>query len=100
MMQYKLAKPFLKWAGGKSQLLAQFEKFYPTSLKENRIDYYFEPFLGGGAVFFDIIQKYDIKKAYLIDINEDLILTYLVIQNHVYDLIKTLRELEKSIQKN
>jgi len=99
MMQYKLAKPFLKWAGGKSQLLAQFEKFYPTLLKENRIDYYFEPFLGGGAVFFDIIQKYDIKKAYLIDINEDLILTYLVIQNHVYDLIKTLRELENQYKK-
>ena len=99
MMQYKLAKPFLKWAGGKSQLLTQFEKFYPTSLKENRIDYYFEPFLGGGAVFFDIIQKYDIKKAYLIDINEDLILTYLVIQNHVYDLIKTLRELENQYKK-
>jgi len=99
MMQYKLAKPFLKWAGGKSQLLIQFEKFYPTLLKENRIDYYFEPFLGGGAVFFDIIQKYDIKKAYLIDINEDLILTYLVIQNYVNDLIKTLRELENQYKK-
>ncbi|GIX43118.1 MAG: restriction endonuclease subunit M [Leptospiraceae bacterium] len=99
MMQYKLAKPFIKWAGGKSQLLDQFQKFYPILLKENKIDYYYEPFLGGGAVFFDIIQKYDIKKAYLIDINEDLILTYLVIQNYVYDLIQNLKELEQQYKK-
>lgn len=99
MMQYKLAKPFIKWAGGKSQLLNQFQKFYPILLKENKIDYYYEPFLGGGAVFFDIIQKYDIKKAYLIDINEDLILTYLVIQNYVYDLIQNLKELEQQYKK-
>lgn len=98
-MQYKLAKPFLKWAGGKSQLLSQFQNFYPSLLKENKIEYYYEPFLGGGAVFFDIIQKFDLKKAYLIDINEDLILTYKVIQNQVYNLIKQLKDLENTYKK-
>lgn len=99
MMQYKIAKPFLKWAGGKSQLLNQFQFFYPEPLKKNQIEYYYEPFLGGGAVFFDIIQKFDVKKAYLIDINEDLILSYLVIQNNVHNLIKVLRELEYHYKK-
>ncbi len=95
IIQCKMAKPFLKWAGGKSQLLEQFSKFYPSKLHQNQIDYYYEPFLGGGSVFFDIVQKFDIKKAYLSDKNEDLILTYLVVQNNVYELIKTLKPLEK-----
>ncbi len=99
MMQYKIAKPFLKWAGGKSQLLLQFERFYPEPLKRGDILYYYEPFLGGGAVFFDIIQKYEIKKAYLIDKNEDLILTYWVIQKKVEDLIRFLKELEQQYKK-
>ncbi len=99
MMQYKTAKPFLKWAGGKSQLLLQFTKFYPDALKQGRILYYYEPFLGGGAVFFDVVQKYEIEKAYLIDKNEDLILTYWVIQKKVEDLIKTLKDLEQQYKK-
>ena len=74
------AKPFLKWAGGKSQLLCQFEKYYPDDLSKGSIDKYIEPFVGGGAVFFEIIQKYNIPHSYIFDINKDLILTYLVIQ--------------------
>ena len=46
------AKPFLKWAGGKAQLLAQFEALYPPELSAGQIEKYIEPFLGGGAVFF------------------------------------------------
>jgi len=52
------AKPFLKWASGKNQLLSQFENYYPTQLKDGKIKKYIEPFLGGGAVFFEISQRY------------------------------------------
>lgn len=51
------AKPFLKWAGGKSQLLPQFEDFYPPELKQGKIERYIEPFIGGGAVFFEALYK-------------------------------------------
>jgi DNA adenine methylase len=52
------ARPFLKWAGGKSQLLSQFEEFYPPELKLGHIKKYVEPFVGSGAVFFDIAQTH------------------------------------------
>jgi len=73
------AKPFLKWVGGKGQLLSIFNKLYPLELRQKKIKNYYEPFLGGGAVFFDIAQKYEIESAYLYDINEELILAYIVI---------------------
>jgi len=88
------AKPFLKWAGGKGQLLEAFQKFYPKELKEGKIEKYCEPFVGGGAVFFDIVQKYPIKSALLRDNNEDLILTYLVIQKEVQNLIEQLNRFQ------
>ena len=69
------AKPFLKWAGGKSQLLSTFEKYFPIELKEGKIEKYVEPFIGGGAVFFYIMSKYPVPSAYLYDINEELILS-------------------------
>jgi DNA adenine methylase len=74
------ARPFLKWAGGKGQLLKKFQDLYPTALKEKKITTYIEPFLGSGAVFFDIAQAYDIKTAFLYDINDELILLYKVVQ--------------------
>ena len=80
-------RPFVKWAGGKKQLLKQFENYYPLELKNGSIKTYYEPFLGGGAVFFDLIQKYDIKQSYLFDLNEDLILIYKVIQSDVESLL-------------
>jgi DNA adenine methylase len=86
------AKPFLKWAGGKSQLLTQFEQLYPRALHNRKITNYVEPFIGGGAVFFDLMQRYDFKKAYISDINVDLILTYQVVQNKVEQLIGSLKE--------
>ena len=46
------AKPIVKWAGGKGQLLSQFSNYYPTELRTNKINKYAEPFMGGGAVFF------------------------------------------------
>lgn len=84
------AKPFLKWAGGKGQLLQKFQKLYPRELKSKKIKNYYEPFLGSGAVFFDIAQNYDIENAFLYDINEELILTYQVIQKDVSKLIEFL----------
>ncbi len=93
------AKPFLKWVGGKRQLLSQFEDLYPEELKYKRIENYFEPFVGGGAVFFDVVQKYEIQNAYLYDINEELILCYLVIQKDVNKLLEFLNKYDKSYKK-
>jgi len=84
------AKPFLKWAGGKSQLLKQFEGFYPNELKSGKINKYFEPFLGGGAVFFKVAQKFNIEEAYLTDINHELVIGYNVIKKNPNLLIEFL----------
>ena len=89
------AKPFLKWAGGKVQLLTQFEAYYPPELKAGKIDTYIEPFIGGGAVFLDIVQRYPIKSAFLYDINKELILTYWVIQSVPEKLIERLEDLSR-----
>lgn len=86
------AKPFLKWAGGKSQLLPQFEAHYPPELAAGEINRYVEPFLGGGALFLAIAQRYAIQQAYLTDINPELILAYQVVKNDVVDLIAQLAE--------
>jgi len=84
------AKPFLKWAGGKSQLLEQLKTNYPQALKSGQLKNYYEPFLGGGAVFFQMINHYSVENFYLSDINKDLILVYQVIQKAVNALIKLL----------
>lgn len=80
-------KPFLKWAGGKNQLLNEIEKYYPF---ENGIKKYAEPFVGGGAVLFDILNKYDLEEIYINDINEELINTYIMIREHIDELIQKL----------
>lgn len=87
------AKPFLKWAGGKTQLLEQFNNFYPKELHEGRIKTYIEPFIGGGAVFFSLQEKYNFEKIIINDINKNLIITYKVIQNNVSELINELRNI-------
>ncbi|MBL7785246.1 MAG: DNA adenine methylase [Chitinophagales bacterium] len=84
------ARPFLKWVGGKSQLLEQFENYYPQELRKGLIDSYVEPFLGGGALFFQLSQRYKITKAYLSDLNKDLVLTYQVIQQRPDELLDFL----------
>ncbi|MGO9387472.1 MAG: DNA adenine methylase [Methanobacterium sp.] len=91
----KEAKPFLKWAGGKNQLLIEFNKILPPQILENKkIETYIEPFVGGGAMFFFLRNNYDIKNSILIDINQELILGYKVIQNDYKELINELRDLE------
>jgi len=89
------AKPFLKWAGSKRQLLPKFIDLYTPDLKDGKIKNYYEPFTGSGAVFFDIAQRYRIDSAFLYDVNEDLVLTYHVIQSQVYKLIDNLNQHEK-----
>ena len=89
------AKPFLKWAGGKGQLLKQFEKYYPKELKEGKITKYCEPFIGSGAVYCSILQKYDIQESIIIDINQELVLAYQTIKNDVEALIQSLSILEE-----
>lgn len=89
------AKPFLKWAGGKGQLINQIKEFLPYEFVETkRIEKYFEPFVGGGAVFFWLSQHYQIKKAYLYDINPEIVLAYQTIRDSVQRLIKNLKDLE------
>lgn len=83
----KTVKPFLKWAGGKGQLLHEIQKYYPFNDKINK---YAEPFVGGGAVLFDILGKYDLKEIYISDINVELMNTYTMIRDNVDDLIETL----------
>ena len=87
-------RPFVKWAGGKGSLIPQLNNFYPYELKNGIIERYIEPFVGGGAVLIDILQKYDVQEAYAFDINIDLINSYNVIKNHVEDLITNLKQME------
>lgn len=84
------AKPFVKWVGGKRQLLKQFldMDLYPPHGFDASQSTYFEPFVGGGAVFFDLLPQ----KAILSDSNKDLVITYNVIKNNVEDLIKSLKK--------
>lgn len=77
------AKPFVKWLGGKRQLLPELDARVPTNL-----DVYFEPFLGGGALFFHLCDR--IKQAYLSDKNEELITAYRAIQSSPNQLIQEL----------
>ena len=91
----KVIKPFVKWAGGKGSLISQLTNFYPFELENGTIKKYVEPFVGGGAVLIDILQKYDVEEAYAFDINRDLINCYNVIKQDVELLIEKLNEKEK-----
>lgn len=86
-----LPRPFLKWAGGKTQLIQQYQPLFPSQFEN-----YYEPFLGGGAVFFYLFQEHSSGfRAILSDVNEELINMYRCVQTDVEDLIKEL-ELHKA----
>ena len=93
----EIVKPFVKWAGGKNSLIPQLTKYYPFELKNGTIERYIEPFVGGGAVLIDILQKYEVKEAYAFDINKDLINCYNVIKTNVENLIQELDKKEKNV---
>jgi len=89
-------KPFLKWAGGKSQLVEELKKRLPQPiLRSKTIDVYVEPFVGGGAFFFYLKSNYVIKKAYLFDINKDLVIVYKVVQTSPQALVEQLYSIER-----
>jgi DNA adenine methylase len=88
-------KPFLKWAGGKTQLIKQISKFLPQALNNGSIKKYVEPFIGGGALFFLFGYNYPIKEIFISDVNADLVLTYKTIQHNVDGLIELLSDIEK-----
>jgi DNA adenine methylase len=95
MMKNCIAKPFLKWAGGKKQLITDVETRLPDELRTEQIKTYVEPFVGGGAIFFYIAQKYDgIEHFYLYDINQDLVNCYNAIKDDVESLIKELEVIQ------
>lgn len=88
--------PFVKWAGGKNQLLPELDSLIPS--KFNR---YFEPFLGGGAMFFHLVSDKNMTfTAYLPDTSEELIKTYKVVKECVEELIEVLTEHQKEYDKS
>lgn len=90
LINEQAAKPFVKWVGGKRQLLAQFNSLgiIPPRGFNNETNTYFEPFVGGGAMFFNLLPK----NAKLSDLNRELVTTYNVIKNEVDRLIESLNQ--------
>ncbi|MFI3243178.1 MAG: DNA adenine methylase [Akkermansia sp.] len=86
-------KPFVKWAGGKGQLLNEITKVYPEGLGST-ITKYAEPFVGGGAVLFDMLSNFQLEEVYISDINADLINVYRIIQQNVDELVTRLQEFQ------
>lgn len=85
------AKPFIKWVGGKGQLIEQLEALLPADFSERENVTYIEPFVGGGAMLFYMLQKYpNIKSAVINDINPDLTLCYQVVRDNPTELVKSL----------
>jgi DNA adenine methylase len=90
------AKPFLKWVGGKQQLLSQFETYFPPNFER-----YFEPFVGGGAVFFHLWNTDRLpKQIFLFDNNEELINVYRVVRDELDELVKLLATHKKNHNKD
>ncbi|MCP4199551.1 MAG: DNA adenine methylase, partial [Proteobacteria bacterium] len=81
--RYKIPRPFLKWVGGKTQILHELQKSIRQS--DGR---YLEPFVGGGALFFEL----GFSKAIISDTNRELINCYIVVRDRVEELIKMLNE--------
>lgn len=89
-----IAKPFLKWAGGKTQLIEQIKEQLPDTIQTEPFTY-IEPFVGSGAVLFWMLEEYpNLEKAIINDINQDLTNSYLTIKHNVDDLIDILRKWE------
>ena len=82
-------KPILKWAGGKTQLLADISNAYPDGFGDT-INKFVEPFVGGGAVLFDVLSKYQLEEVYISDINAELINMYIMVRDHIDELIEIL----------
>jgi DNA adenine methylase len=88
-------RPILKWAGGKGQLLEAIDARLPQELRAGKITRFVEPFIGGGAVFFHVAQKYDVREFYLSDLNEELIVLYTAVRRDVEKVIALLSRIAK-----
>lgn len=96
MSKTTIAKPFVKWAGGKAQLIKQYEDLFPFKEElPSNITTYVEPFVGGGAVLFYMLQKYPTLNAVISDSNEALINCYICIKRNPQALIEELRGFQK-----
>lgn len=89
------AKPFIKWVGGKTQLINSIKQALPSDFADRKNLTYIEPFVGGGAVLFWILQQFpNISKAIINDINPDLTTAYRTIKESPTELVKTLRSIQ------
>ena len=88
-------KPFVKWAGGKRQLITTLNPNLPDSFGT-----YFEPFLGGGALLFHMLTERNGQKCSISDLNSDLVLAYTTIRDRVDSLISSLKNHERNYQKD
>ena len=86
-----MAQPFLKWAGGKRQLMKEIETRLPKNLESYNT--YVEPFIGGGAVLFHLLEKYDFENVHISDLNPELILCYEMLKLDAKSVIKNLDKL-------
>jgi DNA adenine methylase len=94
LMKTITAKPILKWAGGKSQLIEKITKSLPDELLTGKLIRYAEPFIGGGAIFFHIAQNYPVQEAYISDQNHELVVLYTSIQKQVENVIQLLSSIQ------
>ena len=90
------AKPFVKWVGGKTQLIEQLEALLPADFDQWENVTYIEPFVGGGAMLFYMLQTHsNIKSAIINDINPDLTTCYKVVRDNPKELVESLQEIQK-----
>jgi len=102
IIEQKPAKPFLKWAGGKGQLLSEIDILLPTEIKLGIKLTYIEPFIGSGAVLFDMLNNYkrNLKSVVINDLNQNLVSVYEVIKNELDKLKKELKSLHEFYSTN
>ena len=90
-------KPFIKWVGGKTQLISQLDELLPANLEQMDNVTYIEPFVGGGAMLFYMLQRYpNIRQAIINDINGDLTTCYQTVRDYPEELIASLRDIQEA----
>lgn len=88
-------KPIVKWAGGKGQLISEISSIYPEGFGTT-ITKYAEPFVGGGAILFNILSEYNLDEVYISDVNAELINMYAQIKSNAYELINFLSDFQNN----
>ena len=92
-----IAKPFIKWVGGKGQLIEQLERLLPADFDNWDDVTYIEPFVGGGAMLFHMLQRFpNIRRAVINDINGDLTMCYRTVRDNVEKLIVSLQDMQEA----